>query len=173
MTFSPEGSTVTWIGAREQTASPSRAPQQRAGQNLLGSRPHEHDDNPRALEASVRPCVLVVDDNAVLRPTLAKLLSLAGYLTMTAANGEEALARLNERLPCVILLDMEMPVMNGYEFRERQRHDPRFAEIPVLCMTGEIAFDEVTQRTGVKCLSKPVEWDDILAEVQEICGRWS
>ena len=121
----------------------------------------------------MRPCVLVVDDNAVLRPTLAKLLGLAGYLTMTAANGEEALARLNERLPCVILLDMEMPVMNGYEFRERQRQDPRFAEIPVLCMTGEIAFDEVTQRTGVKCLSKPVEWDDILAEVQEICGRWS
>src|SRR3990170_7592247 len=114
MTFSPEGSTVTWIGAREPTASPSRARQKRAGQNLLGSWPREHDDNPRALEASVRACVLVVDDNAVLRPTLAKLLGLAGYLTMTAANGEEALARLNERLPCVILLDMEMPVMNGY-----------------------------------------------------------
>jgi CheY-like chemotaxis protein len=114
--------------------------------------------------------VLVVDDSAEIRPTLAMLLRLEGYLTMTAANGEEALARLNERLPCLILLDMDMPVMNGYQFRERQLRDPRFAEIPVLCLTGAVAFDAVTQGTGVRSLSKPVEWEDVLIEVQQICG---
>ena len=114
-------------------------------------------------------CVLVVDDDAESRPILAKLLRLEGYETMTAANGEEALARLNERLPCLILLDMDMPVMDGYEFRERQLKDPRVADIPVLCLTGAVALDEVAQEIGMRCLSKPVGWEDILMEVQQIC----
>ena len=61
---------------------------------------------------------------------LEKMLALEGYQTMVAANGQEALEQLAVRRPSLILLDIEMPVMDGYEFRAIQLQDPRLAEVP-------------------------------------------
>jgi CheY-like chemotaxis protein len=77
-----------------------------------------------------RPTILIVDDELGIRNMLVEILSLEGYPTETAANGQEALQRLSDGRPRVVLLDLAMPVMNGYatlaaleqDPAERQRH---------------------------------------------------
>src|SRR6185295_12106738 len=64
--------------------------------------------------------VLVVDDDADVRTMMSTLLVLEGYHVLTAENGEQALAAMRRRHPCVVLLDIMMPVMDGWQFRRQQ-----------------------------------------------------
>jgi CheY-like chemotaxis protein len=115
-------------------------------------------------------CVLIVDDQADARAMLDVLLRSQGYETEQAANGAEALERLRECEPCLVLLDLMMPVMSGWEFRERQLRDPEVADIPVLCISAVYEPDEVKRRLNLPCLPKPVDLDDLLAEVRKTCS---
>jgi CheY-like chemotaxis protein len=83
--------------------------------------------------------LLVVDDDPAIRETLADLLQDEGYVVMTAINGKEALTRLRagSARPCVILLDLMMPVMSGAEFYAEMRSDPALADIPVVVISAE------------------------------------
>jgi CheY-like chemotaxis protein len=114
--------------------------------------------------------VLVVDDDARIRELMVRLLSTAGYDTMSAANGEEALEHMRRRLPCVVLLDLRMPVMDGWEFRRQQLADPALADVPVICVTGFFDQAEIFHQTGVQCLTKPVELSAVLQAVRRACG---
>ena len=77
---------------------------------------------------SYMPCVLIVEDDSDIREFMELLLADAGYDTMSAENGSRALERMRARRPCLVLLDLAMPVMDGWEFRERQLADPELAE---------------------------------------------
>src|SRR4051812_43717388 len=80
--------------------------------------------------------ILVVEDNAALRQVMRAVLEAAGYRVACAANGREALDSLRAaEPPFVILLDLSMPVMDGWQFRERQRQTAGFASIPVLLLS--------------------------------------
>jgi CheY-like chemotaxis protein len=82
--------------------------------------------------------VLVVDDNADARNSLAILLRLFGIATATAGDGREALVYLrNHPPPCLIVLDLRMPGMDGFQFRDEQRRDPAISNIPVVVCSGE------------------------------------
>ena len=81
-------------------------------------------------------CVLVVEDDKDVREMLDLLLTTSGYETMTAENGAIALQKMRERRPCVVLLDLMMPVMNGWRFREQQLADPTLAPVPVVCVSA-------------------------------------
>ena len=87
--------------------------------------------------------VLIVEDDADIRTTVAELLEDEGYHVASVANGLEALdcLRAAHELPDVILLDLMMPKMDGFQFRAEQRADARFSEIPVVLMTaaGDVA----------------------------------
>src|SRR4029077_6804487 len=108
--------------------------------------------------------ILVVDDEAASREALATLLRLNGHAVVTASNGREALDRLRETEPCVILLDYVMPIMDGRAFREAQKADPRWAHIPVVLLTAlpEEDFD------ALAVLQKPVTYE-ILAPLLRAC----
>jgi len=81
--------------------------------------------------------ILVVDDDDDIRETLQDVLADEGFAVDAAENGKLALTYLEEHdLPCVIVLDLMMPVMGGPEFRERQLRDPRFAGIPVIVLSA-------------------------------------
>jgi CheY-like chemotaxis protein len=100
--------------------------------------------------------VLVVDDDSGVRELLTRSLSFEGFDVMEAANGQDALAQLRTgRRPGVIVLDLRMPVMDGWAFRVAQRADPRIARIPVVILSGADAhrFQEIE---AVAALEKPV-----------------
>jgi CheY-like chemotaxis protein len=119
------------------------------------------------------PCVLIVEDENGLRDLLSLLLRTSGYDTMTAANGIEALRRIDARHPSLVLLDLWMPVMDGWQFREAQLADPTIADIPVLCLTGMFNPLEVRRQLQVRCLPKPLSPEDLLYEVALACGAAS
>jgi CheY-like chemotaxis protein len=115
--------------------------------------------------------VLVVDDDWQTRYALRMALEAAGHVVREAANGEEALWQLHRGpLPDVILLDMMMPVMNGWEFRAHQAHDPLLAAIPVVVFSA--AYDSApraAEKLGVaRVLCKPVDCDEALASISDL-----
>jgi CheY-like chemotaxis protein len=112
--------------------------------------------------------VLVVEDHADLREMLAVLLQAEGFEVQTASNGREALERLNDTPPAVILLDLMMPVMTGDQFRERQLADPRFRDVPVICMTA--AHDGPARADRLQAnafFQKPVDFERLLGAVRQ------
>lgn len=119
------------------------------------------------------PCVLVVEDEHDIRRMLVLLLKSHGYETMTAGNGGEALDEMRRRRPCVVLLDVQMPIMDGWQFREAQLEDPAIRDVPIVCITGLYDPEEVTRRLGVPCLPKPANFADVIREVERACGASS
>ena len=116
------------------------------------------------------PSVLIVDDDEDIRRLLRILLATAGYETRTARNGVDALDKMRQQLPCLVLLDMKMPEMDGAEFRRRQLADPSLKHVPVVCLTGHYEPEQVTMELGVRCLKKPLHFPEIVDAVEATCG---
>jgi CheY-like chemotaxis protein len=118
------------------------------------------------------PDILVIEDDDDLRRVLADSLRLEGYGVAEAAHGRVAVDYLESReLPRVILLDLMMPVMNGWEFRDAQARDPRLASIPVVVITADNSAVHQAARAGVAgCLLKPLEFPELLSYVGRYCG---
>ena len=117
--------------------------------------------------------VCVVDDDADIREALSDVLSIEGYDVISADDGESALGLLRRRRSdCrLILLDLMMPQMNGWEFRRHQLQDPAIAEIPVLLLTGAgTAAKSIDELHVAGTIEKPVELDTLLAEVAHYCA---
>jgi CheY-like chemotaxis protein len=119
---------------------------------------------------SVAHCpVLIVEDDADLREMMAQLLSLEGYQTATVANGREALDYLKQGgHPDLILLDLMMPVMDGWEFRRQQQADPAMASVPVVILSALDAH-RAADVTAEAFLKKPLDFDRLLALVRTYC----
>ncbi len=116
----------------------------------------------------VRPkCVLVVDDDPDICEVMQMILESRGYRVVTAEGGAEALRmlRAGER-PCLILLDLMMPGMNGIQLREQQLRDPALAAIPVVMISagGDVAAKAAA--VGVEGLLKPIDLEVLLETVE-------
>ena len=116
-------------------------------------------------------CILIVEDDADVRASLADFLALEGYRVAEAANGREALELLRSiGPPCIILLDLMMPIMNGWEFREQQQQDPQLAGIPVAVVTGvRNTVDRIAALNPVGYFQKPVDLNALLTTVATYC----
>ena len=118
--------------------------------------------------------VLVVEDDEDIRADLTAILRVKGFTVDEAANGKEALARLRDGIsPCVIVLDLMMPVMNGWELRQEMLSDPLLAAVPVIVVSGKgrIAPDEEQVLAPAAVLVKPFELTELLALVARFCSR--
>lgn len=107
--------------------------------------------------------VLVVDDDREIRELLVDLLSTEGYEVSAAGDGQRALAEARARRPDVILLDLMMPIMNGWEFRDAQLKDLELASVPVVIVS---AFDDTLDVAAV--LRKPFQIEEVLATVHRL-----
>jgi CheY-like chemotaxis protein len=117
--------------------------------------------------------VLVVDDDADIRDTIGDILEMRGYEVARAANGREALERLRDGpRPCVILLDLMMPVVSGWEFRQQQTSDTALASVPVVIISGDGTVAQKAESIDVhEYLRKPVDLSAMLAVVRRHCGQ--
>jgi CheY-like chemotaxis protein len=121
-------------------------------------------------ESLVTHCpVLIVEDDADLREMMAQLLTLEGFNAATVANGREALQYLEEEKPDVILLDLMMPVMDGWEFRRHQKADPEMSQVPVIVLS---ALDQgrAAGLDPAAFLKKPLDFDRLLQLVRHYCS---
>jgi CheY-like chemotaxis protein len=122
---------------------------------------------------SPRP-VLIVEDHDDTRTLLGTYLAVEGFAVLTAANGPEALRLLEEHPPCIILLDVNMPDMDGIMFsRELREHPDRaVAETPIVLFTAVKDVADAVRATGaVGVLRKPAEPPRILEVIQGFCRR--
>lgn len=110
--------------------------------------------------------ILVVDDEPMVRQSLGQFLGDEGYTVEEAADGADALARVVEHRPDVILLDLMMPGMNGRQFLAALRGDPRYTDVPVVVMTAVRGLTVQPAALGAsEVVEKPFDVDDLLNKV--------
>jgi CheY-like chemotaxis protein len=116
--------------------------------------------------------VLVVEDDTEIREALVELLEDQGCDVVEAANGERALAylRSTDALPCLILLDLMMPVMDGHAFREAQFQDPVLASIPVVVVSAHRDVQgNAEQLKAATFIKKPPRLEELVSAIAQHC----
>jgi chemosensory pili system protein ChpA (sensor histidine kinase/response regulator) len=122
---------------------------------------------------STQPLVMIVDDSLTVRKITSRLLQREGFAVATAKDGIDALQLLTERVPDVILLDIEMPRMDGFEFTKTIKRDPNFLSIPIIMITSRTAEKHRNRAAelGVDLyLGKPYQEDELLKHLREMTG---
>jgi chemosensory pili system protein ChpA (sensor histidine kinase/response regulator) len=122
-------------------------------------------------EVQVRPLVMVVDDSITMRKVTGRVLERHEYEVSTAKDGVDALEKLHERVPDLMLLDIEMPRMDGYELATLMKADPRLRDVPIIMITSR-SGDKHRQRAfdiGVdRYLGKPYQEAELLVQINEV-----
>ena len=143
---------------------------------LAGRRPAAEviREQPAAITASEVPLVLVVDDSITVRRVTQRLLRREGYRVALAADGLQALERLAEERPAVVLSDIEMPRMDGFDLARNIRNDAKLRDLPIIMITSRIAekHREHAKELGVDhYLGKPYSEEELLALVRQYCAQ--
>lgn len=122
-------------------------------------------------EVRVRPLVMVVDDSITMRKVTGRVLERHEYEVSTAKDGIDAIEKLHERVPDLMLLDIEMPRMDGYELATHMKADPRLRDVPIIMITSRTG-DKHRQRAfdiGVdRYLGKPYQEAELLTQIDEV-----
>ena len=117
----------------------------------------------------MNPLVLVVEDDAIMQKMALKVLRANGYGCELARNGREAVAAAARLMPALILMDLSLPEMNGWEATRALKADPHLASIPVVAITAHamVGDRETAIAAGcAECLTKPYEIADLVALVE-------
>ncbi len=125
-------------------------------------------------ESPRKPLVLVVDDFADNREMYSEYLSFSGYDVIEARNGKEAVDAAQERLPDIIIMDLSLPVMDGWEATRRLKADDRTRRIPVVALTGHALAGHSKGAKDAGCdsfLAKPCLPDQLVAEIRRMLAE--
>jgi two-component system, cell cycle response regulator DivK len=122
-----------------------------------------------------RPLVLIVEDETDLRRLYAQQLIYSGFDVIEAGNGADAIARTTSHAPDVVLMDLSLPVVDGWEATRRLKADNRTAHIPVVALTAHDGSGELQRATNAGCdwfVPKPCPPDALIVEVKRVlAGR--
>ncbi|MGF1513149.1 MAG: response regulator transcription factor [Elainellaceae cyanobacterium] len=118
--------------------------------------------------------ILVVDDDAGIRMAVADSLTMSGYLTIEAEDGEDALGKIDQYQPHLVIVDISMPRMTGYEFTQQVRRQPRFRLLPIIFLTERTSTKARVRGYETGCdayLPKPFELQELKAVVRNLLER--
>ena len=118
--------------------------------------------------SSLRPTVLVVDDEEMIRAVIAESLVDEGYRVVQAKDGQEALDAVSAHRPAVILLDMRMPVLDGWGFMRELKLRPGHSASVVVMTAAQNAGRWCEEVGGDECLAKPFEIEDLVGVVERL-----
>jgi two-component system, chemotaxis family, chemotaxis protein CheY len=113
-------------------------------------------------------CILVVDDEDAIREVVAETLELEGYHVERAHDGQQGLAKLRASRPDAVILDLMMPVMDGWTFLQQCRNDDECRGTPVLVMSAYRRLAETARELRVPCVAKPFDLDIFLTAVERL-----
>jgi chemosensory pili system protein ChpA (sensor histidine kinase/response regulator) len=120
-----------------------------------------------------QPLVMVVDDSLTVRKVTTRMLTRAGYQVVTAKDGVDALEQLEQVTPEVMLLDIEMPRMDGFALARQLRHDPKWQNLPIIMITSRTAdkHRDYAKQLGIDTyLGKPYQEDILLQNIAEFAA---
>jgi chemosensory pili system protein ChpA (sensor histidine kinase/response regulator) len=129
---------------------------------------------PKPQAAATQPTIMVVDDSLTVRKVTGRLLERQGYLVVTARDGVEAMEKLQELVPDVMLVDIEMPRMDGFDLTRNVRADARLKRVPVIMITSRTAdkHQNYAKEIGVShFLGKPYQEHDLLEKISGFLGE--
>jgi CheY-like chemotaxis protein len=115
--------------------------------------------------------VLLVEDNELNREMLTRRLRRAGLEVVTAADGREALARMQEQQPAVVLMDMSLPVLDGWTACRMAREDEQLRHIPIIALTAHAMEEDRVKAMKAGCddyATKPVDFPALLAKIEKL-----
>ena len=115
--------------------------------------------------------VLLVEDNELNREMLTRRLRRAGLEVVTAADGREALARMQEQQPAVVLMDMSLPVLDGWTACRMAREDEQLRHIPIIALTAHAMEEDRVKAMNAGCddyATKPVDFPALLAKIEKL-----
>ncbi len=118
--------------------------------------------------------ILVVDDNEMNRDMLSRRLARRGYSALVACDGQEAVNVMETTLPDLVVMDMHMPVMDGYEATRLLKADPKTRDIPVLALTAYAMGDDLEKAIIAGCddyASKPVDMEPFVEKMQTLLAN--
>ena len=114
--------------------------------------------------------VLLVEDNDINRDMLTRRLTRAGLTIITAADGVSALEMMREHQPGVVLMDMTLPVLNGWEATQKAKEDPVIAAIPSIALTAHAMAADKERAMSAGCSeyeTKPIDFPALLAKIYQ------
>ena len=117
--------------------------------------------------------VLLVEDNDINRDMLTRRLSRAGLTVITAQDGETALETMRRAQPGVVLMDMTLPILDGWEATQQAKTDPTIADIPIIALTAHAMAEDRERAMSVGCSeyeTKPIDFPALLAKIYQFLG---
>ena len=121
-----------------------------------------------------KPLILIVEDQSELRALYVQQLTISGFDVIEAGNGEDAFTRSTAQSPDVILMDLSLPIVDGWEATRRLKADARTAHIPVVALTAHDGSGELQRATSAGCdwfVPKPCPPDALITEVRRILAN--
>jgi two-component system cell cycle response regulator DivK len=117
--------------------------------------------------------ILLVEDNELNRDMLLRRLTRAGHAVICAVDGQEALERMASDQPAVVLMDMNLPVMDGWTASRRAREDERIRHIPIIALTAHAMEQDRRSALEAGCddyATKPIDFPDLLAKIERLAS---
>jgi two-component system cell cycle response regulator DivK len=121
------------------------------------------------------PKILLVEDNEMNRDMLTRRLEKRGYTVVVAVDGGEGVAKTKAELPDLILMDMSLPVLDGWDATRQVKADPATAGIPIIALTAHAMESDRQKALGAGCDdfdTKPVELPRLLLKIEELLKKF-
>jgi len=115
--------------------------------------------------------ILLVEDNAMNRDMLVRRLRRAGFSVITAENGQQALDKMRKSMPAIVLMDMNLPVVDGWTASKRARKDDSIAHIPIIALTAHAMDSDKANALRAGCddyATKPIDFPDLLEKIRKL-----